>query len=84
MDTYTKTLLTIIAISLTVIAIKLVTPQEANAGVFSSSPTVGDYVALREIKDPAARKKAYFDLLRSVPLIWVQGGQLNADVSSGF
>lgn len=82
MDKYTKAVLTVIAASLAVVALKLVQPQEAHAGLLSSSPpTYGDFLALRDIKDAAARKEAYMKLMRSIPIVRVQGGQIDADVT---
>jgi len=80
MDKYTKTVLTIIAVSLTLIVVKLWEPREATAGVFSGGPTVGDLMALRDIKEPAKLQEAKDRLYRSIPLVRVQGGQISADV----
>lgn len=80
-DTYTKAVLTVIAIALCAIALKLFNPQFCSNGSPARSPTVGDLRALREIKDPKQRKEARLRLIKSVPLVNVEGGQINADVS---
>ena len=74
MDRYTKFVLTVIAVSLSVIAFKSLRPTDASAGVLSPGPTFGDVVALRDIKDPKAHADAQRRLLLSVPLVRVQGG----------
>ncbi len=66
MDRYTKAVLTVIAVSLSMIAVKMWEPREAHAAVFGSAPTVGD---LRNAKDPEARTR----LINSVPLVRVFG-----------
>ena len=81
MDKYTKAVLTVVAISLVVIALKLGQPKDARAGVPSSPPTYGEFLALRDIKDEALRKDAYMKLMRSIPVVRVQGGQIDANVS---
>jgi hypothetical protein len=81
MDKYTKLVLTVIAVSLIIIAIKLWEPREAHTGPFSSGPTVGDLMALREIKDQAKLAAARDHLIRSIPLVRVQGGQISADIN---
>jgi hypothetical protein len=77
MDTYTKVVLTVIAIALCAIAIKLFNPRLGS----SCSPTFGDFMALREIKDPNQRKETRLRLIKSLPLVRVEGGQVDADVS---
>ena len=65
-DRYTKTVLTIIAASLSLIAAKMWEPREAHAGVFGSAPTIGD---LRNAKDSEARAR----VINNVPLVRVFG-----------
>lgn len=77
MDRYTKFVLTVIAVALVVIAFKGEMQPAAQAGVFSQGPTVGEVMALRDIKDPAARKSAEEQLRKNVPLIWIQGGNVH-------
>ncbi len=83
MDRYTKVVLTVIAVALGVVALRIVEPQEANAAGFSlaSAPTYGDILALRDIKDTTQRKEAYLAILRRIPLVRVQGGSVDAAVS---
>ena len=78
MDRYTKFILTIIAVALSVIAIRISEPHDANASVFATGPTFGDLRALQDIKDPDERKEAFQRLLRNIPLVWVQGGQVTS------
>ena len=79
MDAYTKSILTLIAVSLSAIALRLFEPQQAQASILSQGPTLGDALDLRDIKDPKERKDAQTRLMRSIPLVRVQGG--NVDVS---
>lgn len=73
MDNYSKAVLTIIAVSLAIIAAK--TLEQKSAG-----PTIGDAMALREIHDPAKLAEARAKLVKSIPLVQVHGGQISADV----
>ena len=66
---YIKVILTVIAILLGMINFKIWTWQPIS--------TRGDFIALREIKDPDARKK----FLKNIPIIWVQGGDIDANVT---
>lgn len=75
MDNYSKAILTIIAVALCAIAFNLFTRDNS----FSTTPTFGDFIALREIKDPEQRKEAGLKLIKSLPLVRVQGGHVNAD-----
>jgi len=81
MDTYTKVILTVIAIALCAIALKLFNPRFGSSGSPAKSPTFGDFMALREIKDPKQRKETRLRLIKSLPLVRVEGGQVDADVS---
>lgn len=71
MDRYTKLILTVIAVALCAIAVKL----------FIGAPTVGDLMTLREIKDLKQRRLAQISLVKSLPLVRIQGGQIDADVT---
>jgi hypothetical protein len=75
MDNYSKTILTIIAVALCAIAFNLFSRDSS----FSTTPTFGDLIALREIKDPKQRKEARLKLRKSLPLVRVQGGYVDAD-----
>jgi hypothetical protein len=77
MDNITKGILAVIAVALCTIAFKLYSP----GGSFVGAPTFGDFYALREIKDPEQRKEKRMRLMKSIPLVRVQGGQIDADVS---
>lgn len=80
MDLYTKIILTIIAISLVIIAAgKLETPT-VHAGAFSSGPTIGDLMDLRDIHDQKKRSEIRTKIIRNIPLVRVQGGQISADI----
>ena len=81
MDRYTKFILTVITIALSIIAIRLSEIPKANANVFSQGPTLGDIIALREIKDPIKLKEARTRLLHRIPLVRFQGGQVNVSGS---
>ena len=80
MDTYSKTILTIIAIAVCAIAVKLIFPPSGFKSAFARGPTRADFIALREVKEPEARKTALRNLLTNIPLVWVQGGEISADV----
>mgnify|MGYP001201134208 CR=1 FL=1 len=74
MDRYSKTVLTIIAIALAAIAIKLWEPRPAQAAMFEASrPTVGDLMDLRNIKDQQKMQEAAIQITRRVPLVRVHG-----------
>ena len=79
MDFYTKGVLTIIAASLLVIALKQLEPKEAHAGVFDGSPTVGDLMELQGIKDATKRQETAQKIMRRVPLVRIQGGNVSVD-----
>ena len=70
MDNYSKVILTIIAVALCAIAFKIFS---------NNNPTFGDYIALREIKDYEQRKEARLKLIKSLPLVRVQGGNVDVD-----
>ena len=79
MDLYSKGVLTVIAVCLVVIALKQWEPKEAHAGVFDGTPTVGDLMELRDIKDPTKRQEAAQKIMRRVPLVRIQGGSVSVD-----
>lgn len=81
MDTYSKVVLTIIAVALCAIAFNLFIPQLISTRSFAGMPTRGDLSALRDISDGEQRKQALLRLMRNVPLIWVQGGDIDAEVT---
>jgi len=77
MDKTSKVILTVIAVALCAIAFKLYFPSSS----FSGAPTYGDFIALREVKDPKQRKEKRLNLMKKLPLVRVQGGNVDADVS---
>jgi len=77
MDNISKAILTVIAVALCAIAFKLYFPGSSFAG----APTFGDIRALRDIQDPKQRHEKLMKLMNSLPLVRVQGGQVDADVS---
>lgn len=68
---FIKIILTVIAILLGMINYKLWTWQAIS--------TRGDYMTLREIKDPEARRRFF----KNIPIIWVQGGDIDANITGG-
>ena len=66
--------------SLSFIAVKMWEPREAHTGVFGSGPTLGDMWSLRDIKDSDKRQKAYRELNARIPLVYVRGGRIDADI----
>lgn len=77
MDNLSKAIFTVIAVALCAIALRLYFP----GGSLVGAPTYGDFLTLRDIKDPAQRKEKHMDLMKNIPLVRVQGGQIDADVS---
>lgn len=65
-------LLSIIAIALCAIAVKI---------IFFGSPTFGDYRALAQIQDAEARKAKLVSLVSHTPVIWVRGGSIDVSGS---
>lgn len=72
MDKYTQTVLTIIAICLIAIMIKLWEPVPAYSGFMDKGPTVGDYIDLQKLTG-AERTKAREKLTRNIPIVRVHG-----------
>ena len=68
---YIKIILTVIALLLGGINYKLWTWQTVS--------TRGDFMALRESKDPEARMV----FLKNIPIIWVHGGDIDANITGG-
>jgi hypothetical protein len=76
MDRYSKVVLTVIAVALTFIAIKLWQPQELYAGSKNSAvgPTLGEYMHLQKAQEKLATteaEEAYLKLLAEVPIVFV-------------
>ncbi len=79
MDRYTKAVLTVIAVCLVVIALKLSYPPNVQT---VTPPTYGDFLSLTKIKgtpgsDYAQKRK---DLLDRLPIVRIQGGNVDAKV----
>jgi hypothetical protein len=77
MDKYTKTILTIIAAAAVLVAAKLYMPPESPP----PPPVRGDLLAIRQITDPQQRRAAFTNLLATLPIVWVHGGNIDASVS---
>ncbi len=72
MDKYTQIVLTIIAVCLIAIVIKLWEPAPAYSGFLDKSSTIGDLMDLRNLKGEA-RKKERGNIIRNIPLVRVHG-----------
>jgi len=72
MDNFSKAALSIIAVTLIFIA----TQAYQISASLSQPPTVGDYLALRDIKDATVKKEALKELINHLPLIRVKGGSI--------
>lgn len=77
MDITSKAILSVIAVALCAIAFKLFNP----GGSFSGAPTRGDFLALKDIQDPEQRREKHLILMKSIPLVRVEGGQIDAEVT---
>lgn len=71
MDNTIKAILAVIAIALCAITLKL---------YVSAPPTLGDFLALNDIKDAEKRQKQQLKLIASLPLVRVQGGTIDANI----
>ena len=71
MDRYTKTILTIIALALVVISIRLWEPRSANAVFVNPGPTLGDLTRIQQMDDPTDREVTMTKLADSIPLSYV-------------
>ncbi len=79
MNSYTTAVLTVIAVALVVISIRLGAPQPVQAGLFDGSPTLGELRRLQEILDPGERKLAREVLTDKIPLIRLHGGFVSVE-----
>lgn len=72
-----EVLLSIIAIALCAIAIKL---------IFFGPSTRGDMAAIAKIQDANEKKAAIESFMKRMPVVWVRGGDIDATVtgSVGF
>jgi hypothetical protein len=71
MDNYTKGVLTIIAIALVVIAVKLWEPRSANAVFVDPGPTLGDLYRIEQMADEGEREATMERLAEKIPLNYV-------------
>ena len=67
-----EVLLSIIAIALCSVSVKI---------VFFGSPTFGDFRSLAQIQDAEARKEKLVPLVSLTPVIWVRGGSIDVSGS---
>lgn len=81
MDKYTKSLLTVIAVSVSLIAVKMYFPYITQGDLSLGVPTFGEYNALRQVVDADTKKERFMRLTKRLPIVRVQGGQIDADVS---
>jgi len=65
-------LLSIIAIALCAIAVKV---------IFFGSPTFGDFRSLAQIQDAEVRKEKFASLVFRTSVIWVRGGSIDVSGS---
>ncbi|MCD6320285.1 MAG: hypothetical protein J7M03_06345 [Candidatus Desulfofervidaceae bacterium] len=72
MDKYTKFVLSVIAICLIAIVIKLWEPRPVYSGFMDKGPTIGDLMNLRNLKG-ANLKKERERIIRSIPIVKVYG-----------
>ncbi len=82
MDKYSKVILTIIAVAVSLIAIKMYFPYVLDRDfAHHNLPDYGDFLRLREIHDSTIRNESRSKLIRRLPLVRIQGGQVDADVT---
>ncbi len=72
MDKYTQIVLTIIAVCLIAIVIKLWETAPAYSGFLDKGSTIGDLMDLRKLKGKA-REKERIKFIRNIPLVRVHG-----------
>lgn len=71
MDRYTKVVLTIIAVALVMISIRLWEPRSANAVFVDSGPTLGDLYRIEQMADEGEREANMGRLADRIPLSYV-------------
>ena len=67
-------LLSIIAIALCAIAVKL---------IFFGPSTRGDFIAIGKIQNADERKAAFDSFMSRIPVVWVRGGEVDVNVTGG-
>jgi hypothetical protein len=81
MDKYTKFLLTVITVSVSLIAVKMYFPY-INQGDLNPGPvTFLDFYYANKIKDIEAKKTKFMSLAKRLPLVRVQGGEIQVSGS---
>jgi hypothetical protein len=78
-DTYSKAVLTVIAVGVWAIAIKLFVPDIG--GSTTGAPMFGQFMNLQDIQDQTKREETRKRLLRSVPVVRVHGGFIDVSGS---
>jgi len=81
MDKYTRFLLTVIAASMSLIAVKMYFPYITQGDLSLGPPTFGEYNDLRQTSNTNTKKERFMRLAKRLPIVRVQGGQIDADVS---
>jgi hypothetical protein len=71
MDRYTKVVLTIIAVALVMISIRLWEPRSANAVFVDPGPTLGDLYRIEQMADEREREATMERLAEKIPLSYV-------------
>jgi hypothetical protein len=79
MDTYSKAVLTVIAVGVLAIAIKLFVPNMG--GSITGAPTFGQFMDLQDVQDKTKRDETRKRLLRSVSVVRVHGGLIDVSGS---
>lgn len=77
MDNVSKAIFVVIAVALCSIAFQLFSLNST----YTNTPKFGNFIDLKEIKDPKQRHEAQLLLIKSLPVIRLQGGQVDAEVS---
>ena len=71
MDRYTKVILTIIAVALVAISIRLWEPRSANAVFVDPGPTLGDLYRIEQMPNEGEREATMERLADKIPLSYV-------------
>ena len=79
MDIYSKAVLTLIAVGVWAIAIKLFVPNIGDS--ITGAPIFGQFMDLQDVQDETKREETRKRLLRSVPIVRVHGGFIDASGS---
>ena len=70
MDKYTKCILSVIAVCLIAIAIKLWEPVPAYSGFMDNGPTIGDFMNLKNLKGKILKKERE-RIIKNIPVMKV-------------